>query len=501
MLNYARNGLSSWWPFCDRWAGADVNDSRSGHNQLHVIVMTKPGVDALPFESVLPDIAWPAAVSGRGMAILSLLFQLERTQWWPVDRLRERQQAQLKRLLRHAAQHVPFYRGRLGTLADADGEAFWQGWRGLPLLTRHDVQRAGDGLLSRAIPDGHGELSEVFTSGSTGKPIRAVRTDLWQLMWSAVTVREHLWHDRDLSGKFAAIRESTAGKAAYPDGERRAHWGFSTGEIFKTGPCVSLNITTPVDDQLRWLCQEEPDYLLTHPTMLDRLLRRSAEVNLRPSRLKQVLTISEILAPGLRELCSELWGVPIVDTYSTREAGYLALQCPDAGHYHLQSETVLVEILDPTGKTCGPGEIGRVVVTPLHNLGMPLLRYDVGDYAEGGEPCPCGRGLPIVRRILGRRQNMLRAANGEERWPLLSSADIGKLLALAPIRQYQFAQTHRDRIEVRLQTARALTDQEARGVVGWVRAKFGEAFHIELAFPAELTRTAAGKFEDFVCLL
>jgi len=454
----------------------------------------------LPFDSALPDIAWPAAVSGRGMATLSLLFQLERTQWWPADRLREAQKAQLKRLLGHAVRHVPFYRRRLGKLADADDEAFWQGWRELPLLTRRDVQLAGDDLLSLALPDGHGERTEVYTSGSTGKPIHAVRSDLWLLMWSAVTVREHLWHGRDLTGKLAAIRESTPDKAPYPDGERLDNWGFSTADIFRTGLCVSLNITTPVDDQLKWLLREEPDYLLTHPTMLDRLVRHSAETGLRPKRLRQVLTISEILAPGLRELCHAEWNAPVVDTYSTREAGYLALQCPDADHYHLQSETALVEILDPAGRPCAPGEIGRVIVTPLHNLAMPLLRYDVGDHAEMGAPCPCGRGLPVIRRILGRRQNMLRTAEGE-RWPLLSSDDIGKLLALAPIRQYQFAQTHLDRIEVRLQTERTLTDGEALGVVDWARAKFGEEFRIDLAFPAELSRTTSGKFEDFVCLL
>jgi phenylacetate-CoA ligase len=454
----------------------------------------------LPFESALSDIAWPAAVSGRGMGTLSLLFQLERTQWWSTDRLREAQQVQLKRLLDHAGRHVPFYRHRLGRLADAEGEAFWKAWRELPLLTRQDVQQAGDDLLSRSLPDGHGELTEVYTSGSTGKPIHAVRSDLWLLMWSAVTVRDHLWHGRDFSGKLAAIRESTAGKALYPDGEHLENWGFSTADIFRTGPCVSLNITTPLDDQLKWLLREDPDYLLTHPTMLDRLIRRSAETGLRPRKLRQVLTISEILPPGLRELCRAQWDAPVIDTYSTRETGYLALQCPNADHYHLQSETALVEILDPAGRLCATGEIGRVIVTPLHNLAMPLVRYEVGDHAEVGSPCPCGRGLPVIRRILGRRQNMLRTAEGE-RWPLLSSDDIGKLLALAPIRQYQFAQTHPDRIEVRLQTARALTDEEALGVIDWGRARFGEEFRIDLAFPSELSRTASGKFEDFVCLL
>jgi phenylacetate-CoA ligase len=464
--------------------------------------MTNSGAaEALPFASALSDIVWPAAVSPRGMAALSLLFQLEQTQWWPAERLRDRQQAQLKRLVRHASAHVPSYRGRLEMLADVDGEPFWDAWRKLPILTRQQVQDAGDGLLSRAIPEGHGELSEIFTSGSTGRPVRAVRTELWQLMWSAVTVREHLWHRRNLSAKLAAIRDSTADKALYPEGERVKRWGFSTGDIFETGPCVSLNITTPVDDQLRWLDREAPDYLLTHPTMLDRLVRRSERTGFRPSRLKQVLTISENLAPGLREYCREVWGALIVDTYSTREAGYLALQCPDAEHYHLQSETVLVEILNSVGEACAPGEIGRVIVTPLHNLAMPLLRYDVGDYAEAGEPCPCGRGLPVIRCILGRRQNMLRLPSGGERWPLLSSGDIGKLVALAPIRQYQFAQTHRDRIEVRLRVGRPLTDDEARVIVDWAHAKFGGAFRIELTFPAELSRTASGKFEDFISLL
>ena len=454
----------------------------------------------LSFATALPDIVWPAAVSPRGMAALSLLFQLEQTQWWPAELLRDRQRTQLKRLLRHATAHVPFYQGRLGTFADADGAAFWECWRGTPLLTRQDVQGANDELLSRDILDGHGEQSEIFTSGSTGRPVRAVRTEMSQLMWSAVTVRDHLWHGRDLSAKLATIRDSTAGKALYPEGKRFEHWGFSTADIFETGPCVSLNITTPVDDQLRWLSREAPDYLLTHPTMLDRLLRRSEQTGFRPSRLRQVLTISEILPPGLRELCRQLWGVQIVDTYSTRESGYLALQCPDAEHYHLQSETVLVEILDATGKACGPGEIGRVIVTPLHNLAMPLLRYDVGDYAEVGDTCTCGRGLPVIRRILGRRQNMLRLPDGSERWPLLSSGDIGNLLAIAPIRHYQFAQTHRDCIEVRLEASRPLTDDEARGIVEWAHAKFGRHFRIELAFP-ELARTNSGKFEEFISLL
>lgn len=455
----------------------------------------------LPFASALPDIVFPAAVSGRGMASLSFLFQLERSQWWPAERLRAAQEAQLRRLLAHAQTHVPFWRGRLRALIDApDGETFWARWRAQPLLQRQQIQEAGDALIAGAMPEGHGDLTEMFTSGSTGKPIRAVRSQMWELLWSAFTVREHLWHRRDLAAKLAVIRYSDKGKALWPEGRRYDSWGFSTGEICTTGPCVSLNITTPVERQLEWLAREQPDYLLTHPTMLDRLLR--ADDDFKPARLQQVLTISEILAPGLRTLCRERWGVGVVDTYSTRECGYLAFQCPDHEHYHLQAESALVEIVDASGAPVAPGGTGRVIVTPLHNLAMPMLRYELGDYAELGDgPCPCGRGLPVIRQILGRRQNLLRLPDGGERWPLLSSGDIGALLALAPIRHYQVAQVALDRLELRLQAARPLDDAEITRVRDWARGKFGHEFHIDVAFPPALERSASGKFEDFVCLL
>jgi phenylacetate-CoA ligase len=141
-----------------------------------------------------------------------------------------------------------------------------------------------------------------------------------------------------------------------------------------------------------------------------------------------------------------------------------------------------------------------VVATPLHNFAMPLIRYDIGDLAEVGPPCPCGRGLPVLRRVLGRTQNMLLLPSGERRWPLLSSGDIAALLSAAPpVRQYQLAQKALDLIELRLVVARPLAPGEEEALGAWVRAKFGPSFRAAFAYPPELPRTAAGKFEDFLC--
>ncbi|HEX2250254.1 MAG TPA: AMP-binding protein [Gemmatimonadales bacterium] len=464
--------------------------------------MADPTVPLVEINSALQGITWPGIPAANGAAVLSILFQLERSQWWTSDQILAHQREQLDTLLKHARAHVPFYRERLKGIGSLDaGEPWLNTWRTIPPLRREAIQAADENedLVTEELPDGHGDLREIYTSGSVGKPIRSVRTQLWELMWSAFTVRDHLWHRRDFRGTFAAIRESGPGKALYPDGLTAESWGYSSASIVATGPMVSLNVTTPIEQQIEWLQRRRPDYLLTHPTIAHRLADYCRQHGIELPGLKQVITISENLRPEVRAAVRTAWEVPLVDIYSTREAGYIALQCPDHEHYHVQAEHVFVEVLDDTGQPCGPGEVGRLLVTSLHNFAMPLIRYDIGDFVEVGESCPCGRGLPVIKRILGRTQNMLVMPSGERRWPLLSSGNIEDLLHLAPIRQYQFVQRAPDWIELRIAAERALTEAEEQHLAGWIQKKFGYPFRVTLSCFDEIPRTAAGKFEDFIC--
>ncbi len=450
----------------------------------------------MTIRSAIEGLDWPAVPDQRGGAVLSILFQFEQSQWWPAEKIAAQQFGQLRRLLDHARATVPFYRDRLD--AAPKGGLGAAAWAKIPLLTRAEIQAAGSDLESRLLPQSHGRSGEIFTSGSTGKPIRALRSQASELYWSAFTIRDHLWHRRDFAGTLATIRESGRGKALYPRGKRAANWGRSSAAIFTTGPSVGLNLTTPLEQQVEWLVRQDPDYLLTHPSMVDRLARHCLDQGVVLPKLRQVETISELLRPATRELCQAAWGVPIKDLYSTRETGYIALQCPDHEHYHVQSEGMMVEVLNPAGAPCGPGETGRVVVTPLHNFAMPLIRYDIGDFAEVGPPCSCGRGLPVLTQIFGRRQNMLILPNGEAQWPLLSSGDIRGLCRIAPIGQYQIAQTALDQIELRVTMERDLTAAEKSRLRAWVQERFGALFAARIERRDSLPRSAAGKFEDFV---
>lgn len=436
--------------------------------------------------SVCSGVAWPALPDDRNAQMLALQYQFEQSQWWPPERLQALQLQQFARVFRHAMATVPYYQGRFAGLMS--GELSWEQYRELPVSTRRDVQQAGTDMHSATPPSGHGGVITTQSSGSTGSPLVTRGTAWTQLLWHALLLREHLWHGRDLRGKLAAIRSKTA-DLSVPD------WGPATA-AFQTGPSVVRSLSADIDEQLRWLAAEDPDYVLAHATNIQALAARSIELGIVLPRLKEARTYSETLRPGARDIVRRAWGVNIVDSYSSEELGYIALQCPAGGNYHVQSESLIVEVLDESGAPCAPGAIGQVVATTLHNFAMPLIRYASGDFAEVAAPCVCGRGLPALRRIVGRQRNMLVRPDGVRHWPSFPTEVWG---GIAPVTQIQLVQDAADHIEVRAVMARDLAGDEGERLIAALQTCLNYPFRITLRRVDAIAPGAGGKYEDFIC--
>ena len=450
-----------------------------------------------PGISRVEGIAWPGLAGLGGNQIYSLLWQLQQSEWLTRETLERTQYEQASRLANFAARSVPFYRERLaGAGVPLDRLLTSEEWRRIPLLTREDVQDYGESLVSNAPPQGHGKTSSISTSGSTGKPVTVVTTGVTQLFWAAITLRDQIWHDRDMSLKFAAIRKIKGHNTRERRALKAPTWGVPLTDAFMTGPSRLLSINTAIEEQLTWLLEEQPAYLLTYPTSLRELLDLCRKTGTRIPGLRQIRTMAEIVAPELRTLCRNVLGVELIDMYSSQECGYFALQCPGFDHYLVQAETVLLEVLDPSGAPCGPGETGRVVVTPLVNFAMPLLRYEIGDYATVGGVSPCGRGLPVLERILGRVRNMLVRPDGGKIWPAFGTRT---LMKVAPVRQYQFVQQDRTTVEARIVLWRDATADEGEALKQHVLDNLPEGMQVVLNYVDEIPRSEGGKYEDFVC--
>lgn len=429
----------------------------------------------------VPGAAWPPVHSSQTAPLAALIARLERTQWLGAEAIAAGQRAQLAAQARHFQAQSPWFATRLAAAGLAPDDLARPGaLQQLPLIERREAQAE---FAARPAVPADVPLAKVNTSGSTGEPVIVWKGMLAKLMWLAMTMRYHVWGGHDFAGRLATVR-ALVKPGAQPD------WGAPMATFAATGPALQLDIATDTELLKRELEAFAPDTLLAYPSALAALMDAGLAAPLH------VWTMGETLSPELREHVRAEWGREIFDCYSSEEVGYLAIQCPQGHGYHSMDETLVVEVLDDAGAPVAPGEVGRVVVTDLHNQATPLFRYATGDHAERAGPCACGRGLGAIARVLGRTRNMIVNLDGTRHWPLTGYK---RYREIAPVQQYQIVQTARDRLQFNLVVARALTPSEEAALADYLREFYAQPFAVELVcHEGRLPTGKNGKFEEFV---
>lgn len=435
----------------------------------------------------------PLIANQQNSILHSMVRQLEESQWWDKEKLRAGQLQQLKQLLAYTIVYSPFYKERLKSIDP--NELTFEQFQQIPVLTRADIQANGKAIDCTQIPTSHGRVSEVMTSGSTAEPVSVRTTGLTALIWNAINLREHLWHEREIDSRTASIRWRSDAVGKAPKGAIFEDWGMPINQFYKSSAAYYLNSSSNVSDQIIWLEKIKPEYLMTHPSNMQAILEECRRQKKSLSFIREIRTVGESVSPAQRQLVEQEMGIKIVDFYSSQELGYIALQCPVHSHYHLQSESLFVEVLREDGSNCEPFEAGRIVVTSLRNFATPLIRYEVGDYGELGESCACGRSLPVLAKINGRVRNMLQLPNGDRHWP---NFGFRKIMDVTPLQQFQIVQHSVDKLELKLVTDAEISAEQEASIKQILTDHLDHFFVIEISYHAALPRSANGKYEDFV---
>jgi phenylacetate-CoA ligase len=317
------------------------------------------------------------------------------------------------------------------------------------------------------------------------------RTGVNRLFWYAMAMRQMWWHRRNLNGRLCTINPRHTSYGRLDD------WGRPATCFGSTGPALQVPVATDIAQVAAWVQDFDPTFLVVYPSVLAALTHRVRSRGLCLPALEHVLTIGEVLSPHVRTDAEAMLGATVTDLYSAQEFGPLALECPASGLYHVMAESVLVEVLDAHDRPAVPGDVGRVVVTDLHNYATPLVRYELGDYAQVGPPCPCGRGLPTLTRVAGRVRNLLRLPDGSRRWPLVG---LVYCRDVAPVVQYQFLQRDETTIDVRLVVERSLSRAEEDALRDLVHRSSGFPFALRFEyFDERLPVGPSHKLEDVIC--
>jgi len=398
-----------------------------------------------------------------------------RSQYWPRQTMLEYQRLHLAITLAAAAK-IPFYRQRFGS--DPAIEDFAK----LPILSRAEAAALHDSVRAQLPADA--QYARATSSGTSGP-----RAD-------------YLFDRSHQSSRYAARARYLLANGWNP--LQRSVWLVGRGFLeawepgyedprFVSRALPGVRFIANSND-LAALAAEvariDPRFIYGYPSVLDGALRALTAAKLRIPSLRRLFAGAEVIEDSLRERARRDFGVEISANYGSTEA-FLAWECP-AGNYHQNSEHVLIELVDEAGRAVAPGEMGRVLFTTLENYLMPLIRYDIGDYALAmdGE-CRCGRTLPLLGRVVGRGMNLFRSADGK----LLTTWDLVNVLIETPeMDMYQIVQKTLRLVIVKYVAPNPLTTEvEAR-----IRALFlpflGREVSVDFERVTEIARTAAGKF-------
>lgn len=337
---------------------------------------------------------------------------------------------ELKNVLNFAKKRIPWYTNSFESIVDVDSaESLSELLHSLPILSRRQAQENFDGLYFKSPDHNPNDYAIQATSGSTGKPVSVMKfAPLYSAEYDALTLTEWQLNKRDTSKTLTTFRIVQTELEDAPLGPPLSYIGA-------TRLHTSLSILKrTIPDLLDKLHTLRPDYLYVNGVVSRQLALAQIESDREPIKIEQLLTVSDRIDPQLRTLVKEVFGARIVDRYSSEEFGYIAFQCPVHDHLHVCSPSLIVEVVDENGIGCDVGVPGRVLVTSLHNFAMPLIRYDIGDIAELGEPCDAGINWPVLNQVNGRLRDSVTLPNGE--FHLVTFFD-SKMLGLRKLRDFQ----------------------------------------------------------------
>ena len=409
----------------------------------------------------------------------------------------------LSSILRFACQHVPFYRGLFKQIgADPnDPEVFSK----LPILRKLDLRDNESAFHAERLPEGEKVGSEAKSTGTTGMPVRVRHTIRSDRMFAYLKQREYRWFRFNPGGTLAVIRTPRTlvkhqdGRLLAEGEEIRMESWPGIGQDFSTGPAMAFSLLNPPEHQIAWLRHNRPDHLMAFSHTIEHLAFTAGD-QIPCTSLKGVLAIAEQVTPDMRAHAERSFGVPVEQNYGLNEIGLVAGRC-EAGRYHVHSENALVEIVRDDGSAAAPGETGRVVVTGLSNLAMPMIRYDADDLARAVDgPCACGRTLPSFGDIVGRYSRF--ASLPARSFTMLDAVRV-TILKMPPheirdIRQFQLHQFRDGHYELRLLVHAPLPDAFTEQVQSaWAKVVRSPEQVLVIRYVDEIERSPGGKYQVF----
>jgi phenylacetate-CoA ligase len=362
---------------------------------------------------------------------------LRKSAFWKEDRLRKFQERKLRAIVSYAYNFVPFYHRKYRSAGIKPGEIRKrEDLSKLPILRKDEIRNNPSEMISREY--NVEKLKRLSTSGSTGRPLHLFVSQAESEFRKARHVRANsscgqkpfdLWANITAPHHFS---EATTLQRAL--------------RFYTPRP---ISVFQSVSSQISILEKWRPDVLDGYSSSLAILAKEVRDRSVKSIRPKFVTGSAELIDDLSRNLVEESFDAPFYDQYSSVELERMSWHCPAKQGYHIDADALIMQFLGKSGEEVSMGERGEIVCTSLFNEAMPLIRYAIGDVgAESDELCVCGRTLPLMKVVEGRKDSLLLFPDGRTITPRTFTIAMNMFKFYRYIDQFRLIQKKLDLFEV-----------------------------------------------------
>lgn len=408
-------------------------------------------------------------------------------QYWSQDQIEAYQLNQLRLIIAHAFNKVPYYRHLMDSIGMEPGD-FKQiaDLQNFPILRKSDIIPNYKSFLASDFQNY--KPMERSTGGTTGVPFK-YNNDIysWGLNW-ATKMRAFTWGGYRFGIDLIARLQggSMIGKGNF--NLKTNFWRFLQNNY--TVPIMNMTDAS-MDYHVKQIINQKISFLKGYPSSIYTLARylenRKMHIN-----MKCVFTTAEMLHQYQRTLIEEVFNQKVLDVYGCGDGMAGASQCEVRNGYHSNVETCYMEIINNHQSIAQNGEEGEIIVTSLHDYAMPLIRYSPGDMAvNGSSKCDCGRNLPVLDKIIGRTSDLLDLPNGR----VINGLSIPFEMWTEKIEKFQLVQEEEDLLVLNIIPKGSFDATDEKKIIALLSFNAGEGIRIQINKVEQIEQTSAGKFK------
>lgn len=410
------------------------------------------------------------------------------------------QKLQIKRLatiLNHASKNIPFYQKHVSCRKDLSLNDF-------PVLTKDDILSNFHELMSNVLREQYAKNSasgsgyswkKVQTGGSTGVPTTVI-------------------HDKEYRDRGRAGRLYSQYLCGFPFGVPYFRLWGSMKEINQMNDSYVQQIVRflsnesllnafkmgdkDIEKYIKIMNSSSISHIMAYVDAIDHIAKYALKKGKKLKPFKSIMACAGTVTDDLKQTLKHAFHASIHNKYGSRECAEIACEC-EAGGFHIFSNNIVIEIVDPQGKPMKMGKSGRVLVTLLSNYSFPLIRYEIGDVGALSEDiCSCGRPFPLMAILEGRHVEFLIDNEGGYVSPLYIIHLIGVVYNPGCIRRFQLIQRSLNNYDLTMVIEQDVSDSIIADITQKIKrdlkAVFGKQSVIKIKHAEEIPVTSSGKF-------